>query len=302
MTVALRSRPYAGPVDLPRIFELLLDCQRAGTADAEFCSIELRNLLSNPDFDASRLTLLLENDGARLAAFAVLWQGRYLGMLVRPEQRGNAEDQIIDWAEERVSAVASQLVAICRDDDLPTRGLLEQRNFRLDELELRMIRDLRQPIPEPAIPNGFTLRTLESTSELDDWLDLYRDTIGDRPSMLQRWRRTRADPDYDPSLDLIAVNEAGTLAAMCYCSIPSFETGYSDLKEGRTEPIAVAVQYQRRGLGRAVVLSGLRLLRSRGMDRALLTTEQDNRPAHRLYESLGYRLAYHACWYVKKLE
>ncbi len=298
----LRARPYSGPADLPRIFGLLLACQRSGTADAEFRSIELRILLTNPNFDADRLTLLLEDDADRLVAFAVLWQGKSLGMLIWPDQRGIVEDQVIDWAEDRVAGMAPQLVALCRDDDRPTRNLLERHGFRLDEFELRMVRDLHQPIPEPVFPEGFKLRTLDSVRELDDWLDLYRDTIGDRPAILQRWRRARADPDYDPLLDLIAVDEAGNLAAMCYCSIPLVETTRGHVNEGRTEPIAVAAQYRRQGLGRAMVLSGLQLLRLRGMDQALLTTEVDNLPAHRLYESLGYQLAYRGCWYVTDLD
>ena len=194
-----------------------------------------------------------------------------------------------------------RLTALCRDDDALSREIYERLGFSLRDLELRMVRDLHEPIPQPQLPDGFTLRTLDPATELKDWLRLYSNEIGDRPAILERWRRTRDDQDYDPSLDLVAVDQAGKLAAMCYCSIPSFETGRSAVKEGRTEPIAVAAPYQRRGLGRAMVLSGLNLLKARGMDQALLTTESDNLPAHRLYESLGYRIPYNACWYVKAI-
>ena len=300
-----RPRPYSGTSDLSKIFDLLLACQTGGYVDTEFRSIELRIMFGNPSFDAGRLALLLEGDSDMLAAFAVLWQGRYLGMLVRPDQRGRLEDEIIGWATAQVRDTElpggdrPRLAALCRDDDALSRDLYERHGFSLAEVEPRFRRDLSEPLPEPEFPAGFSLRSLDPTRELDDWLAFYRDTLGDRPSILQRWRRARDDADYDPSLDLVAVDRYGKLAAMCYCSIPSFETLRSPVKEGRTEPIAVAAPYRRRGLGRAIVLSGLHLLRSRGMDRVLLTTDAENVPAQRLYESLGYRRLYQACWYAK---
>ncbi len=99
--MSLRTRPCTGPADLPGIFELLFACQSHGYADAELRSIELRVLFNNPAFDVDRLTLLFEDGEALPAAFALLWQGRFLAMLVRPDQRGELEERIIEWAAEQ---------------------------------------------------------------------------------------------------------------------------------------------------------------------------------------------------------
>ncbi len=303
--MSLRLRPFSGQTDLTKVLDLLVTCQSAGYVDAELRSIELRVLLRNPAFDRSRLTRIVEDDSGAMAAFALLWQGRYLGMIVRPDQRGRLEALILDWAVERVryshwdAGEKPSLWALCRDDDALSHDLYKRHGFLIDDQEFRMVRDLAEPLPQPAFPAGFVLRSLDAANELDDWIEFYRVALGDRPSILQRWRAIRDDEDYDPSLDLIAVDQDGQLAAMCYCSIPSLETTRHDVKVGRTEPIAVAESYRRLGLGRAMVLSGLHLLRSRGMNRVLLTTDSDNAPAHRLYESLGYRLSYQACWYTK---
>ncbi len=305
--MSLRTRPSTGLTDLPAILELLLQCQAAGYADTEFRSIELRIMFNNPAFDAQRLTLVFEDDSPVLGAFTVLWQGRYAGMLVRPDLRGRLEKEILDWAAKQASesdwpeGAQPRLVALCRDDDALSREIYERAGFKLNELELRMVRDLTQPLPEPRFPEGFTLRALDPVNELEDWIQLDRETLDQVAPALDRWRRARFDLDYDCTRDLVAVDRAGKLAAMCYCSIPSFETSRCEIKEGRTEPIAVAAAYRRRGLGRAMVLSGLHLLKQRGMDQVLLTTESDNLQAHRLYESLGYQLRYHACWYSKPL-
>lgn len=109
------------------------------------------------------------------------------------------------------------------------------------------------------------------------------------------------DPDYEPALDLVALDAGGQLAAICYCAIPKVEAAHAASQEGRTEPIAVSERYRGRGLGRAIVLQGLHVLRERGMERAALTTEVGNHRAHRLYASLGYRRLYTAHWYLRRV-
>lgn len=291
----------ATAADLPRVIDLLLTCQAAGTVDMELHSTGLRIVFGNSAFNLGRHSLLIE-EGKQLRAFAILWRGRVLGMLVHPAARGALEDGILGWAEAllRADGVAD-LIALCRSDDPLTREIYERRGFVLGEEELRMGRALDLPIPMPAFPDGFTLRTLNLACELDEWLTLYADAFGPRESQLRMWRAFRADPDYDNALDLVVADCDGRLAAVCTCSVAQAELAAIRPREGRTEPIMVRADCRRMGLGRAVVLAGLAALRDRGIELATLTTEADNLAAHRLYESLGYRLLYTGCWYKRTL-
>lgn len=291
----------AGAADLSRIIELLLACAAAGQVDMELRSTEVRLTLDNPSFDRERHTLLLEEQG-RPVAFALLWQGRYLGMLVHPAARGSLEDEILDWSEARLRADSvATAIALCRSDDALTRSIYERRGYALGEEELRMGRRLDEAIPVPSFPAGFALRPLDARRELDDWLALYAEAFGPSEAPLRKWRAFRADPDYDNTLDLVAVDPDGRLAAACTCSISTAELAAIRPREGRTEPVMVRADCRGIGLGRAVVLAGLAALRARGIELATLTTEADNAVAHRLYESLGYRLLYTACWYERRL-
>jgi ribosomal protein S18 acetylase RimI-like enzyme len=62
-------------------------------------------------------------------------------------------------------------------------------------------------------------------------------------------------------------------------------------RRGYVQRLAVAPELQGGGLGRALLVDGLRWLRRWGVARAVVNTQVDNERARRLYESLGFRMA-----------
>jgi len=87
---------------------------------------------------------------------------------VHPAYRGNGlDDFVFEWAEARGRAKLGdmpfdfpRLLRTGIQDDLHDRiALVEQHGFRPARYFYRMRRDLSQPIPEGAPPEGITLRT-----------------------------------------------------------------------------------------------------------------------------------------------
>jgi mycothiol synthase len=72
-------------------------------------------------------------------------------------------------------------------------------------------------------------------------------------------------------------------------------------KEGWADPVRTHPKYQRRGLAKALMLSGLRLLKERGMDAALLGTSSKNIPMQRLAEAAGFQVASKTLWFRKTI-
>lgn len=60
-------------------------------------------------------------------------------------------------------------------------------------------------------------------------------------------------------------------------------------RQGFVQRLAVNPAHRRSGIGRALVLDGLRWMRRRGVERAAVNTQQDNVAAFHLYLSLGFR-------------
>ena len=103
-----------------------------------------------------------------------------------------------------------------------------------------------------------------------------------------------------PELDLVAVAPNGDLAAFCVCQIfPDDTPRAGGKKEGWTDPLGTHPAYQRRGLAKALILTGMQLLKDRGIDTALLGTSSTNIAMQRTAESLGFRHVSNTLWYSK---
>jgi ribosomal protein S18 acetylase RimI-like enzyme len=117
-------------------------------------------------------------------------------------------------------------------------------------------------------------------------------TVEDRLS----WMRV---PEYDPALDLVVVAPDGILTAYCHCFISAEENARAGRSEGWTDPIATHPTYQRRGLASALLLEGMRRLRARGIETAVLGTSSENIAMQRAAASVGFRAAWTRIWFEK---
>jgi ribosomal protein S18 acetylase RimI-like enzyme len=59
--------------------------------------------------------------------------------------------------------------------------------------------------------------------------------------------------------------------------------------------------FQRKGLGKAVMLDALERLQRLGMRQAIVATGEDNQPAIKLYESVGFCITSRLLYYKLKI-
>ncbi len=108
------------------------------------------------------------------------------------------------------------------------------------------------------------------------------------------WMRS---PDYDPTLDLVAVAADGSLAATCFCAIYKEANRLSGRNEGATDPVATHPAHQGRGLARALLCTGMAALAARGVERAVLGTSSDNLAMQAAARAAGYRVESERVWF-----
>lgn len=313
------ARSYADETDLQAIAALINTCEAVDQLDQGTSVEELRQDFADPEFDLTRDLQLWVNAPEQLVGYGSLWlppssdtQDGFLGFRVRPDVRSQGiEDQILAWAEARLreksqaSGLAANLRAGAREHQADRLALLEAHGFSSVRYFYRMARPLATAIPTPQLPPGYQVQALHS-SQVEAWVELFNQTFIDHwnfhPLTVEQRQHWLTDPDYEPGLDLVALDPEGTFAAFCLGSIYSQDNRRTGRHEGWIADLGTRRGFRQQGLGRAMLLTGLQHLKAKGVATALLGVDAENPSgALRLYESVGFRQLFTSIAYCKTL-
>lgn len=170
-------------------------------------------------------------------------------------------------------------------------GADEARNNALTALGFRRTGEASvyyaQPITTmpPAttrLPPGYIIRHVRGEEDAEARAAVQRAAFESTFMTAERHARVRGAPTYRPELDIVVVAPDGSFAAFALIWLDESN------RLGVFEPLGVAVSQQRRGLGRAIMVEGLRRLAELGVDVACVETGVGEEPARRLYEATGF--------------
>ncbi len=247
-------------------------------------------MYQNMVFDPHREVRLWE-DGDELLGFAWLEEPDGVVMQVHPRLRGSGslEGEMLDWAIRQTRAVygeqaGDELWTRVPEDEPRPAALLADLGFERDpDHANKMLRALDGPPPDPTPPDGWTVREVGGEKEWGERVETHREVWRPSRVTLRAYRRLRRAPGYDPRLDLVAVAPDGTFGSYCLCW---FDPGS---RTGLFEPVGTRPAHRGKGLGKALMLEGLRRLRRMGARSASVTALHDNQGARSLYEAAGFR-------------
>ena len=233
-----------------------------------------------------RVRLWERNDG-RLAAWAWLFLPETLDMEIHPELRGGSvHDEVVACFE--AEAEGDELVASALDRDVATIELLRRRGYVEAEPEfpfVHLLRDLAEPIDEPSVPPGYSLRTVRGPEDVVRRVDVHRAAFHPSRVTAESYANAMRAWPYRPELDCVV--EAPDESFASYCLIWLDERN----RVGELEPVGTHPDYERRGLASAVCRFALRRLRDLGGEAAVVYARADAAypGPKRLYESIGFR-------------
>ncbi|MBI5294146.1 MAG: GNAT family N-acetyltransferase [Chloroflexi bacterium] len=167
-----------------------------------------------------------------------------------------------------------------RQDLLTRRGYTKGKHP-----EYQRRRDMRLPIPEMNIPEGYTLRALGDESELParswvSWRAFHPDEPDDKYEGWAWYRNVQRATLYRRDLDLVAVASNGEFAAFC-------TLWFDDVtRTAAFEPVGTNPDHQRKGLGKALMAEGLRRVRDLGATLCAVSSYSEGAGA--LYASMGF--------------
>ncbi|MBD2771591.1 GNAT family N-acetyltransferase [Iningainema tapete] len=307
----ITMRPYQGEADLEAIANLINLCDEVDKLDQGVSISELRTDFNAPSMDQARDIRLWHDSDDQLIGFGNLWISEpsetidgYLSFYVHPSIRGGGlETEIIKWSQERMREVRQErgvsvrLRSGARDYRSDRIRILENHGFQSERYFFTMERNLALAIEQPKFPQGFTLRHMNGEQDAQAWVELHNQSFIDHwnyhPLTVENHQHWLNEPTYRPELDLIVTAFDGTFAAYCHCHISLEDNARTGRNEGWVGILGTRRGFRRMGLGRAMLLSGLRRLQAEGIDTARLGVDADNpNGALPLYQSVGFHKLY----------
>jgi ribosomal protein S18 acetylase RimI-like enzyme len=297
------SRPFGGEADLELMRNFL--SRAASVSPPQYYSHPgdvLWLLYRDPAYDPRTQVRLWEDSEGELIGFAWLEEPDGVVMQVRPDLRGHGpvEEAMLGWAAERLANSGrnpdGELWTRAISEDAKLEALLVRMGFRRDpDHALKMHQGLDAAIPEPDLPQGWTVRPVDGEKEVEKRIEIHHAVWPASHMTPEAYGNLRKAAGYMPSLDLVAAGPDSVFGAYCLCwHDPVSRTGLF-------EPLGTSPAHRWLGLGRAVMIEGLRRLRALGSETVLVTAFSGNRAAVGLYESVGFRTVGREHLYGKKL-
>lgn len=235
------------------------------------------------------------NQPAKLLGWALIspdWVA--IDVYIRPELRGSASAmEMYIWAEEQATQVAHEhgrktISSLwIRQDDTVLSDHFYQRGFRLRRGMVHLRRELEADLPVVMPAGGFDVRSCRGEVEVAARARAQYGVFGSTAPFeqyLQRFTNFMRSPAYEPELDIVAVSPQGAVGAFCIVWLDPVN------RVGLFEPVGTHTIFQRRGLGRAVMLEGMHRLKAYGMESAIVSTNENNLAGVKLYESVGFQV------------
>lgn len=299
--VTIISEPTVSDDRRREILALVSDAEQADGVSP----LDEQSLLQVRDPAAtSGVDHLLALRGEVLAGYAISTRaddgGRNAELAVHPAHRGlGIGASLIESLQQHESALH-----VWAHGNLPPAAALAARaGFTTSRVLWQLRRPLDESIEDPALPDGMTIRGFVPGRDEEAWLAINAAAFAAHPEQ-GRW--TRADLDarmseawFDPAGFLIAEVTAATVQSpagglgLTRGDIAGFH--WTKVHDGGT-PDAIGEVYvvgvdpraQGLGLGKTLTLAGLHYLREAGLGAVLLYVDDDNTPAMRLYERIGF--------------
>lgn len=229
-----------------------------------------------------QVTVAWETKNGELAAVLHPFSQAEIRLHIHPHFRSaELENEIFAFVESHHPGVCVPVFA----DDLLRREVLASRGYtQLTGWNHHYWRDLTGPLSASVPPNGYTIRSMGDESEHParswcSWRAFHSDEPASNYDGDSSWyKNIQSAPLYRSDLDVIAAVGNGEIAGFC--------TIYYDdyTRSAVTVLVGVAAEHWRRGLGKAMMIEGMRRLQVLGCLRVFFTANEE--PADALYRSM----------------
>ena len=325
LPAGVAMRPFAGDEDL-KVFVQIANAANAEDHVEERTSFEaLQNWVGHPSrtFDADQDLTVVTVDDVPIAYGWTTWVDSSDGVRdystrghVHPAwRRRGIGTAILRRNEARLRGLAAEHAtdrprfysAFAPDSRLGAVALLKEQGYQPVRYFFDMVRPTLDHLEVPGLPEGLEYRQVAGRDGMrqlfDADVEAFLDHWGGFDATDEAFEQYFTDPDYqDPELFVVAW-EGDQIAGAVVNVINERENAELDRRRGLLDSVFVRRPWRGRGLGHALVMRSLELLRDRGMTSAWLGVDAENpNGALRLYEKAGFAVDTRAAAYRKPME
>src|SRR5215207_7212608 len=228
---------------------------------------------------------MLVSDHQDLVGYAQLESGTNWSagqLLVSPDHRRRGIGTLL---LQRLIKESSNPLRVWAMGDTPAgRALAAAAGMTRQRELLIMERRLDDELPEPVVPAGVQIRTFVPGQDEQEWLRVNAAAFAHHPEQALIDSDDLADRMAEPWFD-----PAGFFVATIDATMVGFHwTKQHQDQLGEVYVLGVTPSAAGRGIGKALLLTGLRFLQQRGNTRVQLYVESDHRAAIELYLNYGF--------------
>ncbi len=290
--------------DLAAFRQLLDDVGRHGHRDWPGSIEDLRTELEYPRVRPVQ-NIVLARDDSGLIGYAIVEPEKNIGRSVigiGSTRTGLAiRKQLLDWATNRASEVTPVAHLSTRDHETELEKLVSQMGWLKVRQYLKLDITTNLESIASTVPDGFTLRTMLGLDEVPELTILqnsaFEDHFGYSPNtddeIVARLLSSNSSID-----NILMIHDSeGQLVAYCWTQVQVRE----GIQVGRMGMTGVSPSSRGRGLGRAIAVAGFNHLVRQGVKKIELDVDATNKPALKIYTSLGFTTSSQVNWWERSL-
>jgi mycothiol synthase len=324
LPAGVAMRPFAGDDDLRVFVEIANAANREDRVEERTSFEALQNWVGHPSrtFDPASDIVVATVDGTPVAYGWTQWVDTTDGVRdystrghVHPAwRRRGVGTAILRRNEARLRSLAAQhgtdrprfYAAWTPDTRLGAVALLKGQGYQPVRYFFDMVRPTLDELVVPDLPEGLAYRPVAGREQMrllfDADTEAFLDHWGGFDANDAAFERWLADPDYEPELFVVAW-DGDQIAGAVVNVISDRENAEFGRQRGLLDSVFVRRPWRGRGLGYALVMRSLEVLRERGMTSAWLGVDAENpNGALRLYEKAGFEVDSRAAAYRKPME
>jgi len=263
--------------------------------------------LSRPKYSPERDLLVVETAG-KIIGYMNMTRELEIGRVVldcwihpRHRRKGLATQllsRVMSCAREAGAGVAH--VNVIEGDNRACR-VLEASGFNLVRRFLELTIDLKRIKERDIGGDAVACRRMRSGEEKELTSIQNRafgDSWGYNPNSVEEIVY-RANMSHRSPGDVIIVCEEEKVIGYCWLGVIEVGENAVGEKRGRIFMLGADPDYRGRGIGRKALLTGLSVLKNKGLRVAGLTVDNENKVARSLYRSVGFKVSGKSLWYEK---